>query len=178
MSLYTRYLCAKGRNEERNGPQNDRRTKGPRFVPFQFRRAPCITSCSSFLPLLLSLFLTMTRQQNSTGHWLRCPVIISKIIGIQSGMNERIGKFKKKISVASARQRRVQGPGLCFLLHPLSLVSCPPYLLHSVRRRFLKGTCTCSASIGAQIHLRYSLRSTSRILPSAIYPCMCVRVHA
>ncbi|EGI64519.1 hypothetical protein G5I_07026 [Acromyrmex echinatior] len=47
------------------------------------------------------------------------------------GMNERIGKFKKKISVASARQRRVQGLGLRFLY-------APPVFLSFVRRRFLE----------------------------------------
>lgn len=92
-------------------------------------------------------------------------------------MNERIGKFKKKISVASARQRRVQGPAsasFCTLPLPLSLVP----LVCLIPSPVSKGTCTCTASIRAQIHLRYS-RSTSRILPSATrmrtYVCVCTR---
>lgn len=48
-------------------------------------------------------------------------------------MNERIGKFKKKISVASARQRRVQGPG------PFASVSFTPLLCLRPYRSFVAG---------------------------------------
>lgn len=89
-------------------------------------------------------------------------------------MNERIGKFKKKISVASARQRRVQGPASASFCTPSPLLSPLPAPFRS--SPVSKGTCTCSASIRAQIHLRYS-RSTSRILPSATRMRVCVSVR-
>lgn len=91
-------------------------------------------------------------------------------------MNERIGKFKK-ISVASARQRRVQGSArcLCFLYTPLVPLS-PLFPPHSVRSSPVsRGTCTCAAPIAAQIHLRYSRPSPASFLPLRIY--MCTRVN-
>lgn len=66
---------------------NDRRTEGRphRLVPFQFRRAPLhnelFPRVSLFLFLSFSLSLSAGHHE-STRRWLRCPVIISEIIGI------------------------------------------------------------------------------------------------
>ncbi|TGZ51245.1 hypothetical protein DBV15_03166 [Temnothorax longispinosus] len=75
------------------------------------------------------------------------------------GMNERIGKFKKKISVASARQRRVQGPGPL----PLRLSHIPVPTVRS--SPVSRGTCISAAPNGAQIHLRYRSPYLASFLP-------------
>jgi len=84
-------------------------------------------------------------------------------------MNERIGKFKK-ISVASARQRRVQSPGP-FASASFVPLPCPrPYRSSPVS----KGTCTFAAPIRAQIHLRYRSPILASFLPPS---CACARVN-